>query len=85
MKNFKGSAVSTENITYNVNKVAIVNNGLYINISPLHNSKEKISLLYSEGEWFMRNREEENKFNVKYLYKKSDIIIKSLNLINNQF
>ena len=85
MRNFKGSVVSTENITYNVNKVDIVNNGLYINISPLHNSKEKISLLYNGDEWLMRNREEENKFNVKYLYKKSDIIIKSLNLINNHF
>ena len=85
MKNFKGSVVSTDNIKYKINKVDIVNNKLYIDISPLHNSKEKISLLYSGDEWFMRNREEENKFNVKYLYKKSDITIKSLNLINNQF
>lgn len=84
MKNFNGKsyAVATDGTRYKINKASIVNDRLYINISPLQNYDNEICLLYDGEDWLMRDKLDEDKFNVKYIYRRSDIKINQLNLID---
>lgn len=84
MKNFNGKsyAVATNGTRYKINKASIVNDRLYINISPLQNYDNEICLLYDGEDWLMRDKLDEDKFNVKYIYRRSDIKINQLNLID---
>ena len=84
MKNFNGKsyAVAMDGTRYKINKASIVNDRLYINISPLQNYDNEICLLYDGEDWLMRDKLDEDKFNVKYIYRRSDIRINQLNLID---
>lgn len=75
-------AIDSNGNEYGVDKFEIIEKRIYVKIYTKSKPRKYFSLVYNGDYWLERDKEEEEKYNMNYLYKTSEIDIVQLSLKN---